>query len=111
MVNGTLLALEEYINKHKSGDEGVILNTSSLAAVMPNPSMPLYAMTKSASLTLTRALGVDYHYQRTKVRVMAICPGITDTPMFQGGAGTTLGPAYTKFREAQQLGQYNQSYC
>lgn len=41
--------------------------------------MPIYGATKSALVTLTMAFGDEVHYERTKVRVVAVAPGFTST--------------------------------
>ncbi|CAH1102723.1 unnamed protein product [Psylliodes chrysocephalus] len=82
-INGIILGLETYLKNHKQGEEAVILNTSSIAAIRPGPWMPIYGCTKAAIAGLTQSWGHDFHYERTKVRVVAICPGGTHTGLFQ----------------------------
>ncbi|KAK5649591.1 hypothetical protein RI129_000620 [Pyrocoelia pectoralis] len=66
--NGTVLAFKHYLPSYKSGNEGVILNIASVAAVQPIfPYYPIYNATKS---------GV-----RNNVRIMALCPNSTATEM------------------------------
>ncbi|KAK5639028.1 hypothetical protein RI129_011520 [Pyrocoelia pectoralis] len=78
-INGTMLGLECYLHQSKSGKEGVILNISSIAAFGSFFPSPVYAATKSGVVALTRAMGHALHYDRKNVKVMAICPGFTDT--------------------------------
>ncbi|KAF5299865.1 hypothetical protein FQA39_LY11402 [Lamprigera yunnana] len=78
-INGTLLAIQNYIHKYKSGPEGVIVNVSSTAGLDPNELLPLYGATKSAVIGLTRSFGTQLHYDMNKVRIFVICPGFTDT--------------------------------
>ncbi|KAF5299862.1 hypothetical protein FQA39_LY11399 [Lamprigera yunnana] len=80
-INGTLLAIQNYIHKYKSGSEGVIVNVSSSAGVDPTEIMPLYTATKYAVIGLTRSFGTELHYNISNVRIFAICPGYTDTPI------------------------------
>ncbi|KAF5299859.1 hypothetical protein FQA39_LY11396 [Lamprigera yunnana] len=80
-INGTLLAIQNYISKYKSGSEGVIVNVSSGAGVHSNEVVPLYAATKYAVIGLTRSFGTELHYNINNIRIFAICPGITDTPI------------------------------
>lgn len=95
-VHGTLLAMEEYIPNYKTGDEGVIVNMSSTAGLDPFPMIPVYSGTKFAVQGLSRSFGTEDHYRRTKVRVLALCPGATDTPLLAGMPNKNLGPAYQK---------------
>ena len=59
---------------------GVILNVSSVAAVRPVRGQSVYAATKGAVESLTRALAVEYG--RKGIRCHCIRPGPVDTDMF-----------------------------
>ncbi|KAH1017480.1 hypothetical protein HUJ05_008113, partial [Dendroctonus ponderosae] len=93
-INGVLLALENYIKNNKSGEEGLIVNVSSIAGIAPLPLMPAYVATKFGIHGLTLSWGSVEHYNRTKVRVVGICPGATTTPMLTEVANRTFGAAY-----------------
>ncbi|KAF5305620.1 hypothetical protein FQR65_LT07701 [Abscondita terminalis] len=80
-INGNLLGLEEYIPKYKSGPEGVVVNICSIASISARGNHPIYTATKFGTLGLSRSLGISDHYNRTKVKVVSVCPGITDTGM------------------------------
>lgn len=60
--------MEEYIPKYKSGNEGVIVNISSIAGLDPFPITPLYSATKFAVQGLSRALGDKCHYEELKLK-------------------------------------------
>lgn len=94
-----LLGLDNYIKNHKTGSEGVIVNTSSIAGVGCFGNIPIYSGTKWAVHGMTRAWGVPFHYERTKVKVLAICPGATDTPLMYSMKDNTLGGPYQKLNE------------
>ncbi|XP_030763794.1 15-hydroxyprostaglandin dehydrogenase [NAD(+)]-like isoform X1 [Sitophilus oryzae] len=98
-INGVLLGLEEYIPKYKSGHEGVIINVSSIRGVDPSGDRPIYAATKFAIHGLSLAWGTQDHYNRTKVKVICVCPGSTATPLIANPVGTNLGPAYEEIRQ------------
>ena len=55
------------------------MNTSSGAGIIPAPGQPHYTAAKHGVLGLTKLAGQEYGAQG--VRVNAICPGITETPM------------------------------
>ncbi|KAK5642056.1 hypothetical protein RI129_008223 [Pyrocoelia pectoralis] len=93
-VNGTILAMEHYLPKYKSADEAIIINISSLAGLYGYPATPIYAASKSGVIALSRSLGCDLHFNRTKVKVIAVCPGYTSTTVMEIGSEDLLGPAY-----------------
>ncbi|XP_050310697.1 15-hydroxyprostaglandin dehydrogenase [NAD(+)]-like [Anthonomus grandis grandis] len=82
VLNGILLGLEHYLPKYKSGQEGLIVNTSSTAGIQSIPQCPIYSATKFAVVGATLSFGHQAHYDRQGVRVVAICPNATDTPIF-----------------------------
>ncbi|BCW90949.1 hypothetical protein sos41_41250 [Alphaproteobacteria bacterium SO-S41] len=74
MMVGTRIAIEQM---RKRGKPGVIINTSSVAAFSTMPADPAYSASKHGILAFTRScLPLA---EKFNIRVMAICPGITDT--------------------------------
>ena len=63
---------------------GVIVNVASSAAFQPAPYLAVYAATKAFVLSFTQALWGET--RETGVRVLALCPGPTDTAMLRGVA-------------------------
>lgn len=61
-------------------DKGDVINVASTAAFQPIPTMAVYAATKSFVLSLSQALWQET--RRTGVRVIALCPGPTQTDFF-----------------------------
>ncbi|GAB2852232.1 SDR family oxidoreductase [Actinoallomurus bryophytorum] len=78
---------------------GHILNTASLAGLVPAPMMLPYTTTKHAVVGLS--LGLRAEAAAAGVRVSAICPGFVDTPLLDN-ANPDLPPteAATNAREA-----------
>ena len=68
---------------------GSIINTSSGWGLKGGPNAVSYCASKGAVTNMTRAMAIDHGAQN--IRVNAICPGDTDTPMLR--------------EEAKQLGQ------
>lgn len=66
----------------ESGMRGSILNMASALAFSPEPKFfatHAYAASKSAIIGLTRAMAA--YYAPSKIRVNAVAPGLTRTPM------------------------------
>lgn len=59
---------------------GTILNVASTASFQPIPTMAAYAASKAYVLSFTEALW--HEVAGSGVRVLALCPGPTDTPFF-----------------------------
>lgn len=59
---------------------GAIVNVASVAAFQPIPTMAVYAASKAYVLRLSLALWEELH--PTGVRVLAVCPGPTETEFF-----------------------------
>ncbi|MEU4644857.1 SDR family oxidoreductase [Micromonospora sp. NPDC023814] len=59
---------------------GSIINVASTAAFQPVPHMAVYGATKAFVLSFTEALWAET--RPTGVRVLAVCPGATETPFF-----------------------------
>ncbi|MEI7913911.1 MAG: SDR family oxidoreductase [Mycobacteriaceae bacterium] len=59
---------------------GGVLNVASTAGFQPIPTMAVYAATKAFVLSFTEALWAET--RKTGVRVVALCPGATETEFF-----------------------------
>ncbi|GAA1392273.1 SDR family oxidoreductase [Luteococcus peritonei] len=79
-------------------DKGDIINVASTAAFQPIPTMAVYAATKAFVLSFSQALWQET--RRTGVRVIALCPGPTQTDFF-AVAGDDA--AMTRRRSPQQV--------
>ena len=58
---------------------GRIVNTCSMAAVKPDPTLPHYTASKFAVLGLTKAMALEFAAR--KITVNCVCPGWVKTPM------------------------------
>lgn len=63
---------------------GSIVNTASISGLAADYKMPVYNAAKGAVVNLTRAMALDYG--PFNIRVNAVCPGATDTPMLDRGS-------------------------
>ena len=62
---------------------GQIINTASVAGLLPSPSQGSYTASKHAVVGLTKALRVEA--KRFGVRASVLCPGVVRTPILTGG--------------------------
>jgi NAD(P)-dependent dehydrogenase (short-subunit alcohol dehydrogenase family) len=62
---------------------GHIVNTASVAGLLPAPGQGGYTATKHAVVGLSKALRIEA--KRHGVRVSALCPGVIRTPILTGG--------------------------
>jgi NAD(P)-dependent dehydrogenase (short-subunit alcohol dehydrogenase family) len=62
---------------------GHIVNTASMAGLIPSPGTVAYATTKYAVVGLSESLRAEA--SQVGVRVSVICPGVIRTPILEGG--------------------------
>jgi short-subunit dehydrogenase len=78
---GTLVDLTaRFLPSMTAAGHGVVINVASTAAFQPTPGMAVYGATKAFVLSFTEALWQEC--KGTGVRVMALCPGATETEFF-----------------------------
>lgn len=82
VVHGTTAAYERMA---KQG-HGHIVNTGSIAGLVPTPNFAGYAMSKHAVVGLSVSLRIEA--ARKGVKVSVVCPGVIDTPMLHETAVT-----------------------
>lgn len=78
-IHGTKAAYALML-KQRSGH---IINTASVAGLTPDPGCTAYSATKHAIVGLCKSLRVEA--SRHGVRVSALCPGVIQTPLLDGG--------------------------
>jgi NAD(P)-dependent dehydrogenase (short-subunit alcohol dehydrogenase family) len=76
------LCMKYEIKAMLAGGGGAIVNVASGAGLVAVPGAGSYVTSKHGVIGLTRAGGVDY--ARHKIRINALCPGYTRTPMALG---------------------------
>jgi short-subunit dehydrogenase len=65
--------------------QGAIINVASTAGFQPVPFMATYAATKAFVLSFSEALWEENRPHG--IKVMALCPGVTDTNFFEAARG------------------------
>jgi NAD(P)-dependent dehydrogenase (short-subunit alcohol dehydrogenase family) len=76
-VDGVVLGV---LHLREVMDAGAIVATASLAGLTGMPSDPVYSLTKHAVVGFVRSMAPLVE----PIRLNAVCPGITDTPMIDG---------------------------
>lgn len=99
-LTGVFLCMKHEIAAMLRQGEGAIVNISSGAGFIAVPGLGPYCATKHAVLGLTKTAAVEN--ARTGVRVNAVCPGSTDTPMLR--ASISKLPGMEKMVLASQPG-------
>jgi NAD(P)-dependent dehydrogenase (short-subunit alcohol dehydrogenase family) len=79
VILGTQLAVRQM---REQGGGGVIINTASMAGLDPVGASPVYSAAKAGVVQFTRTLA---YLKAEGIRVNAICPSFTDTPMVRAG--------------------------
>ncbi|XP_063906074.1 15-hydroxyprostaglandin dehydrogenase [NAD(+)]-like [Zophobas morio] len=87
VVEGTYLALQTYLPKYKSGEEGLIVNMASICGFHSFQISPIYCTAKHGLIGLGKALGGEEFYKKYKVRVVTMCPGMVRTPLSEKTEG------------------------
>jgi 3-oxoacyl-[acyl-carrier protein] reductase len=88
-VKGVFHGCRAAIPQMKAQGGGVILNTASTAGIRPRPGLAVYAASKGAVITMTKALAIELAPFR--IRVVSINPVATDTPMLPSFIGVEQG--------------------
>jgi len=86
-VKGVFFGCQAAVPVFRKAGGGVIINIGSTAALRPRPGLSAYNATKGAVHILTKSLAVELAADR--IRVCAIAPVATDTPLLP----TFLGPS------------------
>ncbi len=101
-INSTgVFLMSKYCMPHLTESRGSIVNLSSVSGLGGDWGAFAYNASKGAVSNFTRALALDF--QKTKVRVNAVAPTMTDTPMADGIQENQK--LYDKFMERIPMGR------
>jgi NAD(P)-dependent dehydrogenase (short-subunit alcohol dehydrogenase family) len=85
-LKGAFLCMKHAAPRMAERGGGVVVNTASfVGTIVPFPTAVLYGATKAAVLSMTQSVAAAFADDH--VRVYAVCPWITDTPMMDRLAG------------------------
>ncbi len=79
-IKGVILCIKHILPLMRQQKSGVIVNTASfVGTTMPLPVAVVYGASKSAVLSITQSIAASC--TGDNIRVYAVCPWVTDTPM------------------------------
>ncbi len=88
-VKGVFFGCQAVVPVFRKQGGGVIINIGSTAGLRPRPGLSAYNATKGAVHTLTKSLAVELGGDH--IRVCAIAPVATDTPLLPSFLGPSPG--------------------
>ena len=106
-VKGVFLGAKYALRVMKHQKSGVFLATASTSAIRPRPGVQSYSASKGAVVTLVKSLALES--APFGVRVVAIAPVATETPMLATFMGKTAvdEEGMTRYRVTVPLGRLN----
>ena len=99
-VKGTFLGVKHGVPALRRRGGGVILNTASVSALVPRRRSAIYAASKGAVVTMTRALAVDL---APAIRVNCVCP-VAAVTRFQEGVSTDPAEVSARLAKTRAAG-------
>lgn len=103
MIDLNIRALAElthrFIQPMREKKSGAIINVASTAGFQPVPFMATYAATKAFVLSFSEALWEEN--RPYGIKVMALCPGVTDTNFFE--ASSMLRPPVRTSQTSEEV--------
>lgn len=80
-----------YLPQMRARGAGTIINMASTAAFLALPKMAVYGASKAFVMSFTEALWQEE--RKSGIRVLAVCPGVTDTPFFEAAGEAAVAAA------------------
>lgn len=90
-VLGVVHGLDAFLARMvASGEVGHIVNTASIAGLVPGPGLGAYSPSKYAVVSLTEGLAIEL--KGTRVSASVFCPGFVDTELLDSGRSLARAP-------------------
>ena len=83
-ITAVVALTHHYLNKMRERGSGTIINVSSAAGFQPIPFFATYSATKAFVTSFTEAVAEEN--RPYGIRILALCPGTTDTGFFEASA-------------------------
>lgn len=97
-VKGMFTMVKHAVAPMRAGGGGRIITLGSEMGIVAVPESPAYNASKGAVIMFTKSIAVDLI--RYNIRVNALCPGITRTPLLQLEVDNSVDPERTAAEQA-----------
>lgn len=97
-LKGMFTLVKQALPQMRAQGGGTIITMGSEMGLVAVPESPAYNASKGGVIMLTRSLAIDLI--RDNIRVNALCPGITRTPLLQAEVDNSLDPDKTAAEQA-----------
>ncbi|MBO0821313.1 MAG: SDR family oxidoreductase [Nocardiopsaceae bacterium] len=97
-LKGMFTLVKQAVPQMRAQGGGTIITMGSELGIVAAPESPAYNASKGGVIMFTRSIAVDLI--RHNIRVNALCPGITRTPLLQAEVDNSMDPERTAQEQA-----------